>query len=213
MEITLVNWTAFVHLIFYFSFNLLVTTVLVRFLYYRSQKRKDYLFTFIMISSIVFLLCFLLVSVKLELGFALGLFAIFGIIRYRTTPIPIKEMTYLFIVIGVSVINALSRAHISYLEMIFVNVIIVAITYGLERIWLLRHESSKMILYEKIELIKPEFYQDLIDDLKNRTGLPIHRAEIKKISFLRDTAQVIIYYYTDDVSNVTEADSMEADEM
>ncbi|MBK3519153.1 DUF4956 domain-containing protein [Carboxylicivirga marina] len=213
MEITLVNWTAFVHLIFYFSFNLLVTTVLVRFLYYRSQKRKDYLFTFIMISSIVFLLCFLLVSVKLELGFALGLFAIFGIIRYRTTPIPIKEMTYLFIVIGVSVINALSRAHISYLELIFVNVIIVAITYGLERIWLLRHESSKMILYEKIELIKPEFYQDLIDDLKNRTGLPIHRAEIKKISFLRDTAQVIIYYYTDDVSNVTEADSMEADEM
>ncbi len=203
-DIKLINWEDFIELIVRFSFNLAVSVVLVRVLYYQTSKRKDYLFTFLLISTTVFLLCFLLESVKLELGFALGLFAIFGIIRYRTMQIPIKEMTYLFILIGIAVINALCGKKVSYAELALTNFIIIALTYGLERVWLLKHESSKLILYEKIELIKPDRYDDLLKDLIERTGLPINRVEVGKINFLRDTAQVIIYYYNDNPTNVTD---------
>jgi len=182
-------------LVIRFGFNLIVTLVLVRMLYYKASRRKDYLFTYMMFSTVIFLLCFLLESVKLELGFALGLFAIFGIIRYRTTTIPIKEMTYLFVIIGVSVINALANKKISYSELLFTNLAIVAIVWGFERIWLLRHESTKMILYEKIDLIKPEKYSLLLQDLNERTGLDINRIEVGKLNFMRDTAEIKIYYY------------------
>ena len=135
---------------------------------------------------------------KLELGFALGLFAIFGIIRYRTDPIPIKEMTYLFIVIGVSVINALANKKISHSELLFTNFIIIAVTYALEKIWLLKHETRKTITYEKIELIVPGRKQELLDDLKLRTGLNITRVEVRRLDFLRDTAQLRIFFFEDE---------------
>ena len=194
-KIKLFDIEDFGELIIRFVFNLLVCLFLVRVLYYSKTKRKDYLFTYILFSTIVFLLCFLLENVKLELGFALGLFAIFGIIRYRTTTIPIKEMTYLFVVIGVSVINALANKKVSYVELLFTNSMIVAIVWGLERIWLLKNEISKRIIYEKIDLIKPENYELLLKDLKKRTGLQINRAEVGKINFLRKTAEVKIYYF------------------
>ena len=151
-----------------------------------------------LISLTVFILCVLLDDVKLQLGFALGLFAIFGIIRYRTDPIPIKEMTYLFLVIGVSVVNALANKKISYAELLFANFIIVFITFGMERLWLLKHESRKMILYEKIELIVPDKKELLLDDLKARTGLEIIRYEIKKIDLVRDVANICVYYYEEE---------------
>ena len=128
-------------------FNLAIVLLIVRYIYYPVTKNKDYLFTYLLISLTVFLLCFLLDNVKLQLGFALGLFAIFGIIRYRTDPIPIKEMTYLFLVIGISVVNALANKKISYAELVFANLLIVFITYGMERLWLLKHESRKNIIY------------------------------------------------------------------
>ena len=180
------------------SFNLGIVILIVRYIYYPVTKNKDYLFTYLLISLTVFLLCILLDSVKLQLGFALGLFAIFGIIRYRTDPIPIKEMTYLFLVIGISVVNALANKKISYAELIFANLLIVFVTYGMERIWLLRHESRKNIIYEKIELIKPERREELIEDLKERTGIDIIRVEIRRIDFLRDVANVRIFYYEED---------------
>ena len=180
------------------SFNLGIVILIVRYIYYPVTKNKDYLFTYLLISLTVFLLCILLDSVKLQLGFALGLFAIFGIIRYRTDPIPIKEMTYLFLVIGISVVNALANKKISYAELVFANLLIVFVTYGMERIWLLRHESRKNIIYEKIELIKPERREELIEDLKERTGIDIIRVEIRRIDFLRDVANVRIFYYEDD---------------
>jgi len=180
------------------SFNLLVTTIIIRYIYYPITKNKDYLFTYFLISLTVFVLCFLLDNVKLELGFALGLFAIFGIIRYRTDPIPIKEMTYLFLVIGISVINALANKKISYLELVFANFMIVCLTYGLEKIWLLKHESRKNISYEKIELIKPGKREDLMKDLKERTGIDILRIEIGRIDFLRDTVNIKIFYYDEE---------------
>ena len=179
-------------------FNLFIILIIVRYIYYPVTRNKDYMFTYLLISLTVFLLCFLLDNVKIELAFALGLFAIFGIIRYRTDPIPIKEMTYLFIVIGISVVNALANKKISYAELVFANLLIVFVTFGMERLWLLRHETRKNIIYEKIELIKPENKEELLADLKERTGLNIVRYEIRRIDFLKDIANIRIFYYEDD---------------
>ena len=176
-------------------FNLIVITIIVRYIYYPITKNKDYLFTYFLISLTVFLLCILLDNVKLQLGFALGLFAIFGIIRYRTDPIPIKEMTYLFLVIGISVVNALSNKKITHAELLFANSIIIFVAYGLERLWLLKHETRKNITYEKIELIVPEKRKELLEDLRKRTGIDIIRVEVRRIDFLRDTANIRIFYY------------------
>jgi hypothetical protein len=178
-----------------FTLNFTVIMILVRWLYYSVAKRKDYLFTYILISCIVFLLCYLLENVKLQIGFALGLFAIFGIIRYRTDSMPIKEMTYLFLVIGISVINALANKKTSIAEVLFTNAALIGLTFLLEKVWLLKHESSKAITYEKINLILPEKRQELIADLEARTGIKnIKRVEIGKINFLRDTCRVTIFY-------------------
>ena len=178
-------------------FNLIIITTIIRYIYYPVTKNKDYLFTYFLISLTVFLLCVLLDSVKLQLGFALGLFAIFGIIRYRTDPIPIKEMTYLFLVIGVSVVNALANKKISHAELIFANLMIVFVTFGMERIWLLKGESRKNVIYEKIELIVPERREELLADLKERTGINVIRVEVRRIDFLKDTANLRIFYYED----------------
>jgi len=205
--IELIDLEDFIELIARFGLNTLVLLILVRWFYYTIARRKDYLFSYLLIGTVVFLICFLLENVRLELGFALGLFAVFGIIRYRTQQIPIKEMTYLFLVIGISVVNALANKKVSYAELIFTNIAVVAVTYGLEKIWLLRHESSKTINYEKIELIKPENRELLIADLQDRTGIKIiNRVEVGRIDFLRDTARVRIYYYYDDTHNVNTAD-------
>jgi hypothetical protein len=196
--IDIIDVEDFFELLIRFGFNLLVSVILVRYLYYPRSKRKDYLFSYLIIGTVVFLLCFLLENVKLQLGFALGLFAIFGIIRYRTSTIPIKEMTYLFLIIGISVINALSNKKVSYVELLFTNLLLISITYGLEKIWLLRHESSKTILYERVDLLHPSKRNELIGDLKSRTGIEITRVEIGRINYLRDTARVRIYFYEDE---------------
>jgi hypothetical protein len=185
----------FLELIGRFTLNMVVILILVRWLYYSTTKRKDYLFTYILISSLIFLLCYLLAGVKLQIGFALGLFAIFGIIRYRTSSIPIKEMTYLFLIIGVSIINALADTKTSVTDVLFTNFIIIVITFSLEKIWLLKRELSKTIIYEKIDLIKPEKQQELLSDLQERTGIKnIKRVEIGRIDFLKDTCMIEIFF-------------------
>lgn len=192
--IEVINTGKFLELLVRFGFNFIVMIVLIRYLYYSLTMRKDFLFTFLMIGTVVFLICYMLENVTLQLGFALGLFAIFGILRYRTNPVPIKEMTYLFVVIGISVINALSNETISYAELLLTNLFVISITFVLEKAWLIRYTSSKTILYEKIELIKPENRQQLIEDLERRTGLKIQHVEIGRIDFLRDTARVRVHY-------------------
>lgn len=177
-----------------FSLNFIVTFIIIRYIYYKSTNKKNYLFSFLLISIVVFFLCFMMSNVTLELGFAIGLFAIFGIIRYRTQQIPIKEMTYLFVIIGVSVINALNNEKISFVEILFTNFIILLIIWVLERLWLSKFGVSKKVLYEKIENIKPENYESLKIDLELRTGLKIKRVEIKKINFLKDVAELTIFY-------------------
>jgi len=184
----------FFKLLFKFGINFIFLIIIVRLIYYRIKDDKDYVFTFIMFNILTFFICFLLRKVPMQMGFALGLFAVFGILRYRTEAIPIRHMTYLFIVIGISMINALSNKSISIFELIFTNGFISLITYLIDRVWFQTLEESKNILYEKIDLIKPEKQEDLIKDLKERTGLPIHAVKVDKIDFLRDTASITIYY-------------------
>jgi hypothetical protein len=201
----IVHFEKFNELLLRFVLNMIMVIIIVRVLYYPVTRRKDYLFSFILISVLIFLLCYLLESVKLQLGFAFGLFAIFGILRYRTFAIPIKEMTYLFILIGISVINALANKKISWAELIFTNLALAFLVYGFEKLWLLKHESSKQVVYEKIDMIQPDKREDLIKDLELRTGLKINRIDIGKIDFLRDTARIIIYYY-ETGSRINQAD-------
>lgn len=180
--------------------NLFFLTLIIRFIYYPKTKRKDYLFTYYLIGIITFFICFSLKKLNIDIGMGLGLFAVFGIIRYRTTTVEIKEMTYLFIVIGISVVNALAKKQISVVEIVLLNTLVVVVTAGLEYVWLVKHETRKTITYEKIELIKPDRYQEMLADLKDRTGLNINRFEVGKIDFLNDTAVVRIYYYDSEES-------------
>lgn len=178
--------------------NLFFLTILIRVLYYTKTRRKDYLFTYYLIGTITFFLCFGLMQMDIDTGMGLGLFAIFGIIRYRTDAIEIKEMTYLFMVIGISVVNALASNELSISEVGVINVTVVLLTYLLENVWLMKHETRKTINYERIDLIKPENQDLLKADLEKRTGLTINRVEVGKIDFLNDTAMVRIYYFADE---------------
>jgi hypothetical protein len=171
-----------------------VICIIVIGLYAKTSKRKDFYFSYIAVSIVIFLLCFLLESVKIELGFALGLFAIFGIIRYRTDAIPIKEMTYLFVVIAVSVINALANKKISYAELITTNLLVVGGLYILEKILNLRQEITYRVIYEKIENVQTGKEDILLADLKERTGKNIKHFEIERIDFLRDVAYINIFF-------------------
>jgi len=184
----------FTKLIFKFGINFIFLFTIVRLIYYKIKEDKDYVFTFFMFNILTFFICFLLRKVPMEMGFALGLFAVFGILRYRTEAIPIRQMTFLFIVIGISMVNALSNKSISILELFFTNGLITLLTYLIDRVWFKSSELKKSILYEKIQLIVPEKEKELIEDLKQRTGLNIHAVSIDKIDFLRDTASITIFY-------------------
>jgi len=185
-------------LILRMSVNLFFLTIIIRYLYYPKTRRKDYLLTYYLIGMITFFLCFGLKKLDIDTGMGLGLFAIFGIIRYRTDAIEIKEMTYLFLVIGISVVNALGMNKVSVAEIAIINVVTVLLTFVLERLWLMKHETRKTINYERIDLIVPEKYEEMKADLEKRTGLSINRVEVGKIDFLNDTALIRIYYFADE---------------
>lgn len=187
----------FYKLLFRFGINMIFLTIVIRYIYYRKTKMQDYLFTYYMISTVCFMICFALKKLDIDTGMGLGLFAIFGIIRYRTITVRIKEMTYLFICIGLSVVNALAGRQVSYAELLFVNAGTVAMVYALEYILLKKAETSKVIVYEKINLIKPEHHDELVADIEARTGLSISRIQIGRVDFLRDTARIKIYFQAD----------------
>lgn len=179
-----------------FLFNLLMTWVLVYGIYYRFSRRRDYYVTFMLFSSAMFLLLWLMQILDIQTGFVLGLFAIFGMIRYRTETVPIREMNYLFIIIAVSVINSLSLKAdgLAWYLLVMANVLIICLALGFE-LWSNRKRTStKIILYEKIELIKPERRAELIADLHERTGLEVLDVEIGHIDFLRDVAYIKMTY-------------------
>ncbi len=197
------DWGALAELLVRFVLNTAVIALIVRVFYYPKSKRRDYFFTFILISISVFLLIFLMGGVKLKIGFALGLFAIFGIIRYRTESVPIREMTYLFLIIAVSAINGLATS-ISYVELLATNLLFIISIWMCESNRYVKHVASKLVLYDNIGLITPEKEDELIADLKKRTGLDILRVEVGAIDFSKDTAMVKIYYepLTNEVNSV-----------
>jgi len=174
-----------------FLINFIFAFIIIRVVYYPTTKKKEYVFTFALINTIVFFLCFMLKKIELNIGFALGLFAIFGILRYRTNTIPIKEMTYLFTAITLALINAISPIDWT---MAFMNLSIIGFVYTMERLWFANKEQYKNVTYDRIELIENGQKDELIADLTSRTGLNVARYEIKSMNFLNDSAVLKIYF-------------------
>lgn len=198
------GWDA---LLVLFGLNLISAFVVVRLIYHMAAKRRDYVFTFMLVSNSVFLLCRLLAGVEIDLAFALGLFAIFGIIRYRTYAVPIREMTYLFIVITLAVINALAPLAASAIEIGLANLLIWVLAWVLERLWFVEHLATKVVVYDRIELLHEGRRAELIADLEQRTGVSIVNIEIGKVDLLRDTANIKIHFSQDEAPSHYEEQS------
>ena len=179
-----------------FLFNLLVTWIIVYCIYYRYSRRRDYYVTYMLFSSGMFVLLWLMQILDIQTGFVLGLFAIFGMIRYRTETVPVREMNYMFLIIAVSVINSLSLKAdgLSWYLLLFANIVIILLAWVFEAWQVRKRTSTKIILYEKIENIKPENRAALIADLEERTGLKVLDVEIGHIDFLRDVAYINVTY-------------------
>lgn len=192
------NMEYFTELLTRFGINLIAIFILIRIIYYPRHKNKDFLFTFFIFNIIIFLL---LSTTKLKPGFAFGLLAVFSIMRYRTVTVPIKEMGYFFICLAIGMINALSVVENTWWILLISNVLILIVTIVLDRFISLTHENVKEITYERIDLITPEKRPELIEDLKTRTGLPIHRVEVRNINFLRDSAKIAIFYHAKENEN------------
>ena len=196
MGVDVFDSTMLLMLLIRFAANLLVCWIIIQFFYYRKSTRKDYYFTFMLFGVTIFLLLFVLQNISMEFGFALGLFCIFGMIRYRTETVQIREMTYLFVIMAISAVNGLSM-DVDLTTLFAANLLSIGIIWILESNTFLKHTSTKIILYEKIALIKPEKYDELLADLNERTGLEILKVEVGHIDFLRDTAYLKIYYKGD----------------
>ena len=174
--------------------NLVTSIIVVRWIYYPKHRSKKYVFTFLAFNLIIFFVVSMMASVEMSIGVGFGLFAIFSVLRYRTNPIPIREMTYLFIIAALPVMNASAANGDHWAKLLIANLSVILILFILENEWGFAFESSKTITYEKINLIRPENYDLLLEDLEERTGLIIKRLEVGKINFLRDTASIRVYY-------------------
>ncbi len=193
-DIKLMDAEDFGGLVLRFLFNFFITFILVRYIYYPVSKDRNYLFTFIIFNAIVFFVCYLLGGAKIEMGFAFGIFALFSILRYRTTTLPVKEMTYLFTVIAIAVINALSTKKVSYFELVFTNFAILGIIFIMDKMIFKFRGGFTTVVYEKIENIQPERREELMADLRDRTGLDIESIEVSRVNFMNDTARIKISY-------------------
>ena len=196
-----------IELLLRFSINLVAVLVLVRLIYYPRHRNRDFLFTFFLFNLLNFLICYLLSASTIKIGFAFGLFAIFSIMRYRTVVVPIKEMGYFFTCVAMGLLNALAPIHggvmgmpeeqgmLGYVPLAGINAFIVLLTLMLDR-FSLTHENMKEVVYERIDLIGPERRDEMLVDLRARTGLPIHKVEIRSLDFLKDVAIIHAYFYS-----------------
>ena len=188
----------FSNVILRFLFNLLVAFIIIKLIYHRDYRGNDFVFTYFMFNTLIFFFAFILGNLDINMAFGFGLFAVFAILRYRTDPIPIKEMTYLFIVITIGVINALSANQVVFTELLFANFSIVLLTFLLERHWVNNLPddgiSSKTVVYNDMEMIKPENHQTLINDLAQKTGLSVMSIKIGRINFIENYANIKLYY-------------------
>lgn len=181
-----------------FGVNLLVCWIITHFFYYRKSQRRDYYFTYMLFSMAIFFILYQLQNMRVEVGIALGLFGIFSMIRYRTEQLPIREMTYLFVLIGISIINGAGMAT-SYVSFVAVNVLFILVVWVLEAVGMSNRKAHKIITYEKIDLIKPNRREELLADLRERTGLEIIKVQVGSIDFLKDTAYLKVTYIPEDL--------------
>ena len=180
-----------------FAFNLLVCWMITHFLYYRKSHRRDYYFTYMLFSTAIFLILYNLQNMTVEVGIALGLFGIFSMIRYRTEQLPIREMTYLFVLIGISIINGAGMTT-SYTAFVVTNLLVVLLIWLLESLGFSHRQANKIVTYEKIDLIRPDRREELLADLRERTGLNITKVQVGSINFLKDTAFLKVTYIPED---------------
>lgn len=204
---------SFAELAIRFFLNLAVCWILVQFFYYRKSRRRDYYFTFMVFSSAMLLLLYIMGNVEVGVGLTLGLFAIFGVIRYRTETVPVREMTYLFVIIALAAVNGLApvfkltgatSAHPHYVLsigsvgiMALSNALVILLIWVLENGHLLKHTSTKLVLYDRIDLIVPEKREELVADLEKRIGVKVMNLEVGHVDFLKDAAFIKVYYNLD----------------
>ena len=182
-------WT----LLFRFVLNFLVCWIIIRLFYYKKSQRRDYYFTFMMFAVVIFLIITLMDNMKMNVAYALGLFAIFGMIRYRTETLRIREMTYLFVVMGISIINGQALTT-SLIELLITNLFVILAIWAFEGNKHAKRMFEKVILYDKIELVKAGREEELKADLEDRTGIKIEKMEVGHIDYLRDAAFIKIWY-------------------
>jgi len=194
LETALFDQTAIISLAVRFALDLAVVGAVVHWIYYRTKPDGNFAFTFYVLNILVFFVSYLMVRIDLGIGFAFGLFALFTIIRYRTVTLPVKEMTYLFAIVTVAVVNGISQLGFSWVEVLFVDAAIIGALWLLDRKWLPAQLGTEFLVYEKIENVRPDANATLIADLRARTGLDIKSAQVGRLNFLNDTALVKIRY-------------------
>jgi len=178
------------------TIDLIAVLILVGLIYYPKHRNKDFIFTFVLFNVINFMICFLLGSAKINMGFAFGLFAIFSIIKYRTIVVSIKDMGYFFVCVALGMLNSLANSNDNFMVIIICNLVILSLTFLLDRLDFINNENVKEIIYDNVELIKPNVREELIADLKERTGLEIHKVEIVSINYLKDIVLLKAFYYS-----------------
>jgi hypothetical protein len=189
-----VNDFSFPDLFVRFAYNFVTAFILIRLIYFQKDRRREFQFTFFIFNLMIFFVCSFLKIVQMNIGFAFGLFAIFTVLRYRTETIPIREMTYQFLVITIGALNGLASPGTWHPELLLINLVVCLFVFILDSTIIAKEELSQFVRYEKIELIKPGKRSELIDDLRERTGLDVYRIKIERINFMRDTADIIVYY-------------------
>ncbi|WP_048151781.1 DUF4956 domain-containing protein [Methanolacinia paynteri] len=183
-----------------FLVNFIVAFIIVRLIYYPKKGEKNFIFTFLAFNAVVYFIIGLFTSIELSIGAGFGLFALFSILRYRTETVPIREMTYLFIMVALPILNSILFDSGEYAKLLVIDVLMIVVVWVLENGWGFKREvMQKEVVYEKIDLVKAGHENELIDDLRIRTGLNVRDVDIRSIDFLRDVAQLKIYYTADPV--------------
>ena len=181
-----------------FLVNFVVGLIIVRFIYYPRTKDKRFVFTYLTFSTVIYFVVSLMANITIGIGVGFGLFAIFRIVRYRTEPMPVREMTYLFVLMSLPVMNSSGMLQTAWPQLIIANAVIILVLWLLEKEWGFEYQLPRHVVYEKIELIQPSRQAEMVADLEARTGRKVERVEVGKIDFLKDTADLRVYFAKED---------------
>jgi hypothetical protein len=181
-----------------FLVNFVVGLIIVRFIYYPRTKDKRFVFTYLTFSTVIYFVVSLMANITIGIGVGFGLFAIFRIVRYRTEPMPVREMTYLFVLMSLPVMNSSGMLQTAWPQLLIANAVIILVLWLLEKEWGFEYQLPRHVVYEKIELIQPSRQAEMVADLEARTGRKVERVEVGKIDFLKDTADLRVYFAKED---------------